>query len=138
MSPPKPELAVNFDVVMEKNLEQLKMLNAAIFPIKYQVRGAPCCYSRLPSAVLPAFVPSAIGYYDDSIVEYDGSTATGLLNTPAALPPLPRRHVAAASPPLQDQFYKDCMACGDVTQFGEPAVAAESTQERGNPGGRAP
>ncbi|EFJ48332.1 hypothetical protein VOLCADRAFT_60499 [Volvox carteri f. nagariensis] len=31
----KRELAVSFDVVREKNLEQLKLLNNVIFPIKY-------------------------------------------------------------------------------------------------------
>lgn len=32
------ELPVTFDVVREKNLEQLKLLNSVIFPIKYQVQ----------------------------------------------------------------------------------------------------
>ncbi|GFR41883.1 hypothetical protein Agub_g2392 [Astrephomene gubernaculifera] len=31
----KRELPVSFDVVREKNLEQLKLLNSVIFPIKY-------------------------------------------------------------------------------------------------------
>ncbi|PNW86932.1 hypothetical protein CHLRE_02g101850v5 [Chlamydomonas reinhardtii] len=31
----KRELAVSFDIVREKNLEQLKLLNSVIFPMKY-------------------------------------------------------------------------------------------------------
>lgn len=33
----KRELAVSFDIVREKNLEQLKLLNSVIFPMKYAV-----------------------------------------------------------------------------------------------------
>ena len=37
---------INFDIVRDSNVEQLKVLNRAIFPIKYQV--------RLETALIPA------------------------------------------------------------------------------------
>ena len=37
-----PELAITFDEVRVKNVEQLKTLNLAIFPIKYQVPQLTC------------------------------------------------------------------------------------------------
>lgn len=33
----KRELPVSFDIVREKNLQQLKLLNSVIFPIKFPV-----------------------------------------------------------------------------------------------------
>ncbi len=39
MSEKKQELPITFDIVREKNLESLKLLNNVIFPIKYAVRG---------------------------------------------------------------------------------------------------
>lgn len=42
-------LAVTFDGLLPKTLEQLKMLNAAIFPIKYKVTPPPPPFSRCPT-----------------------------------------------------------------------------------------
>ncbi len=34
----KQELPISFDEVREKNLEQLKLLNSVVFPLKFPVR----------------------------------------------------------------------------------------------------
>jgi hypothetical protein len=36
----QPALPVSFDEVREKNLEQLKLLNNVVFPIKFPVRAS--------------------------------------------------------------------------------------------------
>ena len=36
---PKLALRVKLDCVRDNNIEQLKLLNATIFPVKYQVRA---------------------------------------------------------------------------------------------------
>lgn len=41
METKQPVLQVTFGGLLSKNMDQLKMLNAAIFPIKYQVHDRP-------------------------------------------------------------------------------------------------
>lgn len=51
---PAETLSVTFDGLLPKTLEQLKMLNAAIFPIKYQVLlHLQSCPAALPALLLP-------------------------------------------------------------------------------------
>lgn len=57
----KRELPVTFDIIREKNLHQLKLLNSVIFPIKFPVSA--CC----AGAHQPARRESAIGASDAPI-----------------------------------------------------------------------
>ena len=48
---PAETLAVTFDGLLPKTLEQLKILNGAIFPIRYKARRRPSPPSRLQPPV---------------------------------------------------------------------------------------
>lgn len=49
METQQPKLQVTFGGLLSKNIEQLKILNAAIFPIKYQVPPPSACSSQSTS-----------------------------------------------------------------------------------------
>jgi hypothetical protein len=88
------ELPVTFDCVVSKNLEQLKLLNSVIFPIKYAVRPLPLVRSS-PQAQTAASLPLSRSYGISDALQLT----------------------------LQDEIYKQCMACGDLTQLGRPSGA---------------
>ena len=64
------QLPITFDGIREKNLEQLKVLNRAIFPINYQ--------DRLYKDIL-ACACTQLAYYNDVLI---GAIACRLEKTP--------------------------------------------------------
>ncbi len=49
---PSQQLKLSFDEVRDKNLEQLKLLNSVIFPIKFPVRRAlDACRLRVAAGI---------------------------------------------------------------------------------------
>ena len=86
-----PDLEITFDEVRKQNIEQLKILNRAIFPIKYQVIRFSChrCHSEYLLVLLWHPTNSE-------------SHSLGHL----------------LSLDLQDRIYQDILASGGVSQLG--------------------
>ncbi len=86
-----PDLEITFDEVRKQNIEQLKILNRAIFPINYQVIqcSCHCCHS------------------DDLVV-----LLWHLINSESHS----LRHLPSLD--MQDRIYQDILASGGVSQLG--------------------
>ena len=71
MAEPKVELAIAFDTIRDKNLEQLRVLNRAIFPINYQ--------EKVYQDILACGEVTQLAYHNDVLV---GAIACRLEKTP--------------------------------------------------------
>ena len=135
-------LPLTLDGVRDKNLQQLKLLNQAIFPVRYQVRHpspAPPGGTRTrtpPAGAAPRRTPAS-GSLRAPPEAVRGALGPASCRNPASCRlGKPRRatvHGWAAARarvhrvrggrrrPLtafpQEKFYQDCTACGDVTQL---------------------
>ena len=132
-------LAVTFDGLLPKTLEQLKMLNAVIFPIKYKVkRPPPPPFSIqgvshrptnlfMPLLFLP-HAPCLAGprdrhhhHWHYRSVLSAAMNAAGSILLQCSLQRMKVVGLMRAGPArAQDGFYRECCASGDVTQLGAP------------------
>ncbi len=94
-----PDLEITFDEVRKQNIEQLKILNRAIFPINYQVIRVSCHYC----------------HSDDLLI---------LLLHPINSVSRNLRHLPSLD--MQDRIYQDILASGGVSQLGACHVSHAS------------